>query len=78
MNKKLLKRGIEVFTEGFKKQLTDDPTTWGAATVLGLHQGLKYKGDFRNGVMTGIAVLGVIGTVNGVRSIVKNLDYIKG
>lgn len=61
----------QVFTGGVKAQLSQE-WTWGAAVVVGLQQGLKYKGNFKNGLAGGLAVLMVISTANGFYNIVLN------
>jgi hypothetical protein len=73
---KTVKAVGEVFAKGFRVQLIDEGTC-GLGCVLGIHQGLKYKGSLKTGLATcGIVVAG-ISIVNGVRSIIVNADYIR-
>lgn len=64
-----------VFTGGAKTQLKQE-WTWAAAAVIGLHQGLKYKGNLKSGVAGGVAVLGTLAGANGIYNIVVNWDKI--
>lgn len=64
-----------VFTGGVKSQLEQE-WTWAAAAVIGLHQGLKYKGSLKTGVAGGLAVLGAISMSNGIYNIVAHWDKI--
>ena len=65
-----------VFVGGAKAQL-EQKWTWGFAAVIGLSQGLKYKGDFKNGLACGAVVLGVISGINGVSEVVRNWNRIQ-
>lgn len=65
----------KVFTMGAKPML-EEKWVWGAATFIGLHQGLKYKGSIKTGTLSGLAVLGVISGANGIYNIVLNWDEI--
>ena len=66
----------KVFGEGFKVQATD-AATCGMGCTLGLWQGLKYKGNLKAGIATCAITIGGMSVVNGIRSVVKNTDYIK-
>lgn len=65
-----------VFIGGVKKQLKEE-VTWGTALTLGLYQGLKYKGNIKSGLITGVTVLGMTSAANGVYNIVYHWDKIK-
>lgn len=64
-----------VFVLGCKKQAADS-NTLGMATVVGLAQGLKYKGNFKLGIETGLAVFGVVCVSNGIKCVIQNWDVI--
>lgn len=66
----------KVFVDGVKVQLKQE-WVWSLATVVGLYQGLKYKGNLKNGLLGGLATLITIGTANGIYNVVTNFDYIK-
>ena len=66
----------EVFKTGATNQL-EDGWTWGIATYLGLHQGLKYKGSLRTGLVTTVVCLTGISAANGIRTVVKDWQFIK-
>ena len=65
-----------VFVGGVKVQL-EQSWTWGSAASIGLYQGLKYTGSVKNGIIGGLATLGVITGANGIYNIAKNWDGIK-
>lgn len=64
-----------VFKGGVKSQLKQE-WTWGAAAVVGLSQGLKYKGDIKTGIAGGIAVVAVLGVASGIYNVVSYCDKI--
>ena len=75
---KLLKRADlirVVFVGGVKKQLKQE-WTWSAAAVIGLHQGLKYSGNIKNGVAGGVATIAVIAGINGLYNVADCWDKI--
>jgi len=65
-----------VIKGGAKAQLRQE-WTWALAVAVGLHQGLKYKGDLKNGVAGGLAVLMVLACVSGAYNVVSYWDKIK-
>ena len=65
-----------VFMYGAKAQLNQEWTI-GMAAVIGLQQGLKYKGSIKQGVIGCTAVLGVMMAANGINNVVVNWDKIK-
>lgn len=68
-----VKTGAKLFAAGFTAQVTDSETL-GVAACVGIIQGLKYAGSMKRGVMAGAATLAVLGTVNGVRTVIDNRD----
>ena len=77
MNKleKIMMAG-EVFYYSAKSQMMKESTI-GMAAMVGLGQGLKYNGNFKNGVKCGIATLLVLSGINGITNVVENYDKIK-
>ncbi len=73
---KQVKAAGMIFGKGFVMQIVE-PGTIVVSTIAGVLQGMKYSGDFGRGVKTGVAVLGVIGTINGIRCIITNIETIK-
>lgn len=76
---KLLEKGKfigAVFVYGAKSQLEQE-WIWAAAAVVGLNQGLKYKGNLKAGVTGGLAVLGTLALVNGFYNIIVHWDKIQ-
>lgn len=59
------------------KGTVKDPWTYGAVGSVALHQGLKYKGDFKAGGKAGLATAAVLAGVNVAGNIVANMDVIK-
>lgn len=59
------------FTNGFVSQMFDEGTI-GLACLVGLSQGLKYKGSLKNGIQAGAATIIAISVVNGVRCAIVN------
>jgi hypothetical protein len=66
----------QIFMEGAKAQLHQEWTI-GAAATIGLMQGLKYKGSFKQGTIGALATLGVLAGANGVYAVINNWDVIK-
>ena len=67
----------KIFVDGVKAQLNQE-WVWGAATTIGLYQGLKYKGCIKTGLAGGIAVLIVLSGANGLYNVFANFKTIKG
>lgn len=65
-----------VFMDGVKAQLKQE-LTWTAAAVIGLSQGLKYKGSIKTGLVGGLAVVTVLAGANGIYNITSCWDKIK-
>jgi hypothetical protein len=59
-----------------KHQLLNEDTILISA-AMGLYQGLKYKGSFKNGIKGGLATLVTISAVNGVMALIEDYDKIK-
>ena len=55
----------------------ESSATWSIAVTVGVYQGLKYKGSLVNGVLAGVATMGAIAAVDGVRHVIVNKKYIK-
>ena len=51
--------------------------TIGLAAIVGLHQGLKYKGSIKSGITGMIATLVVLGAANGALQVIECWDKIK-
>ena len=75
INKKI-ELGFDMFKDAALYQLKQN-WTWGAGLILGVYQGLKYKGDFKTGLLTGLTVVGVIAATNGISNVFANMDEIK-
>jgi hypothetical protein len=54
-----------------------DPYTLGIATFVGIASGLKHNGGFRHGIRRGLIAMGAISALNGVASVIANLDSAK-
>lgn len=46
------------------------------STALGLIQGLKYQGNFKKGLVTGLATMTVMGIVNGISTVASVMEKI--
>lgn len=68
--------GARLFAAGFKSQVKDEHTL-SLAGIIGLYQGLKYKGSIKTGAFTTAAVLGAAGVYNGTITVAKNWSLIK-
>ena len=55
-----------VFKDGFMDQAMDG-TTLMLSTMLGIGQGLKYKGSIKTGILTGLVIEGVLSSANGIK-----------
>jgi hypothetical protein len=67
----------KIFMDGVNAQLSQD-WTWGAAATIGLHQGLKYKGNIKTGLYGGLAVIIVLAGANGIFNLVSSWKDIYG
>lgn len=76
VSKAQVKVAKDIFVKGFVAQVTDE-TTMMVSAISGIGQGLKYKGNFKNGLISGVVVAGVLGTVGGVNSLIRNSNVIK-
>ena len=65
----------QAFMDGAKHQLKQ-PITIGAATYIGIGQGLKYNGSIKRGVETGVVIVGVMVAAAGVYNVIYNWDRI--
>jgi hypothetical protein len=65
-----------VFMDGIKAQFSQQ-WTWGSAAIIGLYQGLKYKGDIKAGISGGVAVLIVLTGANGIYNVISHWSRIK-
>lgn len=63
----------QVFIAGAKSSL-DQEWVWGTSAIVGLSQGLKYKGSIKTGISGGLATLAVITGVMGIINVVHNWD----
>jgi len=54
-----------------------EPRTFQMAAGIGLWQGLKYRGNFGQGLKAGVATVAVMAGVNVVSNIIKHIDDIK-
>lgn len=66
-----LLRALDVFGKAFMAQATEEGTI-ASSFVVGLAQGVKYKGSVKNGVIAGIVTDVAISTVNGIIRVVQN------
>lgn len=76
MRKNKLAVGCELFSKGFVVQALDSSTI-SLGLGIGIMQGLKYNGNFKRGLTTGLVVMGVVSTVNGLRNVIENAYIIK-
>lgn len=77
MNKHMSKVKLisQTFYYSAKKQLLNEDTILISA-AMGLYQGLKYRGSFKNGIKGGLATLVTISAINGVLNVVEHKDKI--
>ena len=54
-----------------------DPTALSFVGIVGLTQGLKYKGSIKSGLKGSLATFVVIGAVNSVTNVVDNWELVK-
>lgn len=57
-----------------KSMFATDTMVFG--TVLGLVQGLKYNGNFKRGLTTGVVTIAVMGVVNGISTVANTMEKI--
>jgi hypothetical protein len=57
--------------------MLEDKRIYQAAAGIGLWQGLKYRGSFKQGLKAGIATIGVMAGANIIYNIVQSSDEIK-
>lgn len=65
-----------VLIGGAKTQLKQE-WVWGLAAVVGLQQGLKYKGSIKTGIAGGTAVLAVLSGANALWNVASEWDKIQ-
>lgn len=65
-----------VFYYGGKRQLKEE-WVWVLAASIGLIQGLKYKGDIKTGLLSGVATLATLAGVSGILNVIHNEEKIK-
>lgn len=70
-----LLRALTVFGKGFSLQMVEEGTLAGSA-IVGLAQGMKYKGDVKRGILSGLIFNAVVSTFNGIRVVVKTWDVL--
>lgn len=59
------------------QNILEDERIHGIAAVVGLNQGLKYNGSFKNGLYGSLATYGTLVAANGVMNIARNIELIK-
>lgn len=64
-----------LFKDGFLSQLHDESTA-GLALGVGLIQGMKYKGDVKNGIRSGVVAGAAICTLAGFRNVLENINNV--
>lgn len=64
-------RAMTVFGKAFRTQATEEGTIT-ISLVAGLCQGLKYKGDLKNGIAAAFLTNAAISTVNGLTNVIQN------
>ena len=64
----------EAFINGAVAGITGDNLIAGA--MVGIQQGLKYKGDFRRGLIAAGATVGVLSAANGIVTVLINQNVI--
>lgn len=57
--------------------LMEDKRTHAIAVGIGLMQGLKYRGSFKNGVKAGLATYGALIAAQTIQNVVQERDEIK-
>ena len=68
---------VKAITVESVKDTFNTPETYLASGMVGLQQGLKYKGDFKAGSKAGIATAAVLAGINVAGSLAANMDKIK-
>ena len=59
------------FGVGFGSAL-ENTNTWAVAVTVGFYQGLKYNGNFKNGLAAGAVTLVTLATIDGIRTVILN------
>ena len=75
-----LRRKINVIKEiaiDSSKVMLEDKRILQSAAVIGLWQGLKYRGSFGRGIKAGFATIGVMAGVNIIYNVIQSTDEIK-
>lgn len=65
----------EAFITGVKRDAFD-ATTVGVSTVVGLAQGLKYSGNVKRGLLTGLVTWAAISVAGGIAAAGKTMNAI--
>lgn len=65
----------KAFAQGVASGASDG-TIMGTAVLLGVGQGLKYKGSFNRGLVTGLSIYGILSVGVGITTTIKNIDVI--
>lgn len=71
-----IKNAGKVFVGTFGKQIVTSETLTTSAAI-GILQGLKYKGDFKRGIVAGVGSLVTQGVISGIVNVAQNWDSIK-
>ena len=66
----------QLFINGFSHTFTQDENLQ-VAVGVGLYQGLKYNGSFKRGLKAASTTMAVIATVNGVLTVMSNVELIQ-
>ena len=75
MRKNKLTVGCELFSKGFVVQAMDSSTI-SLGLDIGIMQGVKYNGNFKRGLTTGLVVMGVVSAANGLKNVIENAHII--
>ncbi len=77
MKKTAIKLGLAsaAFGVGFGSAL-ENTNTWAVAVTVGFYQGLKYNGNFKNGLAAGAVTLVTLATIDGIRTVILNRDML--
>ena len=76
MKKNMVEMIGSTFAYGFVKQL-ESTELFSLGIGVGIHQGLKYNGSLKRGVVSGLTTVAAIGVVSGVRTVWANRETIK-
>ena len=75
INKEKMKLGFATFVHSSLDQL-EQSWTWGMGLACGIYQGLKYNGDPKKGILTGVIVTGTIAATNGLMNVFTHRNKI--